>query len=701
MRQRVAALTALLAATLLVYSPYLRGRLVSGNVERDALSYLVVVADALEQSRHGIFPVYVGQSEVRFNGGLYPQAQAPLLTLEAGLLDALGGRRLAPLQVLNLLVLVNALAGAAGAYATLRRVAPRNAWAAAAGAFAYVACPGVLGALMRLDMLASFLTLPFLPWVWHAVGRALEGREVRGGGLLGLSLALAWAAHPPIALWAGTVAGIALAAGIAWLRRGLRAALVGALTFFLAAAWPLATAFVLARGTAGDVGLERARLTLPHDYVVTALEALRADVPGALLPVGWVRGGPNGWPIAEDEAPFLPQRWRDGALIPYLQLGYPLWLALAAGAAIAWTRRDRSLGALVLAAGALVPFLFPVPGLSYGLWRLLPGPFNITREWPMQRFYFVLPSLAAAVGLRAWVGLCDGADGRRRRVARACAAALLVWGAWEAAKFTRAAHARDLSPLSFDDPHSLPLRRRDLQMGQRRYAAWHPDASLHARVLDESGAPMLDNLDVVRSACAAGGAPATLPEDPTVGVVRLTSGRRTAACVRAAEKGEVVEARASRFLRRYVLLGGEESILPILTAAGGEREVFLRYLPDGRARVPLEGSMLRIATYDPAALPIRNEGWLPYRARVTVGRAGLRLETPRLSAPGYEARVNGRDVPVGASADRLVTVPLESGENRVELSFVAPPLVRWALPVSALAWLAVVAALVARRGHAE
>lgn len=173
--RRLAPWVALGAATLALFAPYLDARLVSGNGDRDALAYLAVVVDAIEQARHGYWPAYVGQSALRPNGGLYPQAQAPGLSLAAVLLDALTGRVLPATVLLNLLVVLAALAGAGSMYAVLRALARGPGWAAAGLAFGYVACPGVLGVLLRLDMVTSFLVLPALPWLWLGLVRALRG----------------------------------------------------------------------------------------------------------------------------------------------------------------------------------------------------------------------------------------------------------------------------------------------------------------------------------------------------------------------------------------------------------------------------------------------------------------------------------------------------------------------------------------------
>src|SRR6266545_4953597 len=190
---------ALCAAVLLLYSPYLTGGLCSGNDARDGYAYQVVVADALAQCRAGVFPVYVGQSAWRYNGGTYPQTRAPLMTTAACALDYVTTGRFPAAGVLNALVVLAALLAAAGMYRTLLVVGRGQAVA------------------------AGLLALAFLPWVWLALWRVWEGGGWRASLWLGSSFALLLMAHPPIALWTGFAAAAVSVAALVSLRRGARA----------------------------------------------------------------------------------------------------------------------------------------------------------------------------------------------------------------------------------------------------------------------------------------------------------------------------------------------------------------------------------------------------------------------------------------------------------------------------------------------
>ncbi len=708
---RLAPWALLGAATLGLYAPYLGSRFVSGNGDRDALAYLVVLADAVEQARQGYFPVYVGQSALRPNGGLYPQAQAPGFTLLAAALDALTAHALPATALLNLLLVLTALAGAGSMLACLRALRAGSAWAAAALAFGYVACPGVLGLLVRLDMVTSFLALPWLPWLWLGLVKALQGETVRGGLLAGLSLAALWTVHAPVALWATTAAGLAGLVGAALARRGLRAALLAGLVFAACGAWTFATVFTLTGGRAGNVGLDASATGLAPQFVERVLTVQRGDAAGALLPVGWVRGHPfNGWPEASAEVASLPVAWRADATLPYLQLGYLSWaalgLALAAAARAGRRRRAPALVALVAGAALLVLFLFPIPGLTRTLWSLLPGVYDITKWWPMQRLYLVLASLAAPAGWLAWSGTCGAATKPLGRWPALALGLLVAWSAHEAWKFETFALSRRSEAPWLARAENLPLRVKDLQMSAPEPLPEYPDPDLHLRRVDVGGSVLADNLARVAEDCLVRGEELR-PAAGTPASVRLAlaPGERRALCLAGPAPGGTALLQVSGAeLYRHLRLtpsstGAAQRLLPLFSTAVFRAPLVVTVATPARQALAIEG--LRWLRYDPAELPIRVESWLPFRARLDAPEAGTFLQTPRQLVPGYLARVNGRAVaPVALRPGGPLALPLERGQNLVELEYRGPDRLRAAFALSALCWLVSLAALWRARGPA-
>lgn len=661
---RAGPLALLLLLTLWVYRPYVGARLVSGNDDSDAFTYHAVVADALAQSHAGVFPPYVGQSAYRWNGGTYPQAQAPGLSLLAVALDVATLGRLSSVSVLNAAVLLCALGGALGMYLALRRFDGGRAWLSAALALLYVTCPGVLGVLVRLDMYSTFLALPLLPLVWGALLGLLRSGAQRQALALGLSLAALWSCHPPVALWATSVAALGalvFAPVRAWPVRPLLFAIA---LFAVAEAWHLTTLFSL--------GAERAN-TVPMRTMTQAIARnLRADLPGALLPVGWSRGGPvNGWPVPGDEATSLPPSWRVRAGTPYLQLGYALWAALLLGL-VAWLRRgERRAAAPVAGALLLLALLFPWPPGELA-WAHLPELYGITRIWPMQRFYVLLAALAPFCAVPVLASL-------RPRLLLAVLLPALLWSLAEAEKFSA------LGLRSRRDPgarlaENSPLKRKDLQMGARRPWPEHSDPALHLRLVGDDGALLLDNLAALRAQADASGWTTSEPQARDSELARLTlePGARQVAFFRASSSVKLA-ASGPGYWRQAL---ADE--LPLWTSRPQQPLALRVLLPPGSPPLSIEWSLV---PYAPERLPLGLVGLVPLQVRLGSAGAAATLETPRLYLPGYRASADAVAAPVRPSAAGYATVALPAGARDVRLEYVGTPAMRAAFWLSALAWL--------------
>ena len=631
-----------------------------------------MVADAQEQRRQGVFPVYVGQSAFRWNGGSYPQAQAPGLSLLAVALDLLTLGRLGSAAVLNAVVLLCALAGALAMYLALRPLDEGQRWLSALGALLYVTCPGVLGVLMRLDMYTTLLALPLLPLLWRSLLAVLAGGPPREALALGLCLAALWSCHPPVALWATSAAALCALVfgplrGLPWARLGLA---LGVL--LLADAWHLTTVFSLGAQQASNVGLGR----LPAAWVETILGNLRADLPGAFLPVGWTLGGPvNGWPSAGDEAAFLPESWRLRAGTPYLQLGYALWATLLLGVGAAAWGRDRS--RLAPAAGALLllVFLFPWPFVGAFAWSHLPAPYSITRLWPMQRFYILLASLAPFCGLPALA--------RWRSAAKPVALSLAaLWGLCEADKLASLAVRWRCEP-AVTLLENTPLKRKDLQMGAPRTLPEFGDPALLLRLVssDDPRSELSSNLAALAPQGPAAAWRTAQPRgaELTLATLTLTPGQRQAVSFRASP-GVGLIAAGKGYWRRAL-----EGPLPLWTSLPQPQVVDLRLrLPPGLPAAPID---LSVAPYRPEALPLALLSHVPLRVRLYTAAQGAALLTPRLFLPGYRASADGRALAVRASTDGYALVPLPDGAREVTLEYVGTPAMRAAFWLSALCWL--------------
>lgn len=683
---RALVLLALLAAVLLVYAPYLTLGLRSSNASHDGYAYHVIVADALVQCRAGVFPVYVGQSAWRYNGGTYPQIQAPLLTTAACVLDGITARTLPAAGVLNALLVLAALGAAAGMYRTLLELSGGETWAASFLALAFVLCPGVLGLVLRLDMVMSLLALPFLPWVWLALWRIWNGEGWRASLLLGASLALVLMGHPPIALWTAVALVVAGIAGLASTRRGWITLPLGAVFALLAAAWPLALAFVLGGNRAAQVGVaDDLWRSIDPQVAGQIAETVGSELPGALLPVGWLQG-----PYGNDMpayGPGLPSAWASHAWTPYLQLGYALWVALFFS--VWWLRRarDRRLASLLVGVACVCLFLFPLPFVTALLWKSLPSFFDITRAWPAQRLYPILASLAAGAGAVAWGGWCRTASGQTRRRMAVFGVAMGLWPMLEGLKFTSFALHRPVD-LTVSRVENSALRFADLQMSAPRRMPLYGDPILQQRVLRRNGVLQYDNATAVATRCAQA-EPIPVRTAELVALV-VEPGRRLAVCVRS-DTQVVLKAVGPDFLRIGGADAGRLGVLPLWTSGTASQQVSLELQdPQSGARLSWPNAALRTVAYSPDELPVRVRSVFPYRVDLDVPRPGLRLETSRLCVPGYAARVNAHEVGVGCSDDGYVTLPLALGLNEVALDYIPPHAVRASFWVSLITLVATV-----------
>ena len=110
----------------------------------------------LPRSEDGPVPVWVGQSIFQFNGAMCPVRVAPAFQYLGMLLDVVTFRSLGIFALQNLLLVLIGLCGIWAAYLGLRALLPGREWFAAGLAALFVSCPGVLGPLVRLDLVMSW-----------------------------------------------------------------------------------------------------------------------------------------------------------------------------------------------------------------------------------------------------------------------------------------------------------------------------------------------------------------------------------------------------------------------------------------------------------------------------------------------------------------------------------------------------------------
>jgi len=673
----------LLVATLWLAHPYFAPRLIGTG---DALWYHHSLADAVTQFRAGVFPVFVGQSDYSFNGSVYPIRAAPYYQYLAGLLDLITGRRLGFFALEHLTAIASFLAGAFTAYGALVWIAPGRRWAALALALLYVTCPGVAGIFYAQDLYMSGMALPWVPLAFAAIVRAFDDDSLGPRAVLAASLAALWWAHSPIALWATIFAALA---GIMLLilrrqgrtglvRLGIAAAIFGAL-----AAYPVVSVFLLR--TPGET-------IVPYVMDREALlKVVRESYPSSLLPM-------------DLRAPILT----------YMQLGYGLWAVLLASAA-AWLFRPRlwAVALLLVAAGALLVLLFPVPWITRALWLSFPETLvGMTLYWPMQRFYILIAAAAIVCAQR----LLGESEPRGAFWKAAVPVGLLVatlWSVGEASKFIRLAGLqRDTAADSrrWSRLENVAVQRHTYGLFARRPAYFTHgvvEPRMESRLLDPAtGRVVASDYDQARSQAPQGEFRGKIDANPGIldlePALTLISGEQylltfdfsrpdTTGLLRIIGPDLYREYNLPRSgeSRSFGSEPGSEKSITLWTTVPGSETVSLSFIPSAANAGPgdyIPFARYRLQRIDEQALPVRVSSLMPYRASVRSPVAAL-LETPRMFVPGYAATVNGSAVAVSKSAEGLVAFPVPRGESRVELRFAGPLPLHLAFWLSAAGWL--------------
>lgn len=672
----------LLGVALALCAGYFSPRLVGTG---DALWYHNELADAVTQFRAGVFPVFVGQSDYAFNGAVYPIRAAPYFQYLAGALDLVTGHRLGFFALQHLTVFVSVISGALSAYLSLVWIAPRRRWHAFAFAAMYVACPGVIGLFYSQDLYMSGMTIPWVPVAMAAAIRTFDDGRLAPRAVLAASLSLLWWAHSPIALWATLIASMTQVvrhAHIGYDRPDAIRSVCAAGIFCILAAYPVASVFLLRSPGEPIVPYLMDRSLLLH--------WVKASFPASLLPID---------PALEG--------------LFHLQLGFGLWACfLAAVAAWALGRRQASVGTMLAAVVFMLVLVFPVPGITKGLWLSFPETVvGMTLYWPMQRFYVLIAGCVVVAAQRTLADL-----DLRRSAMSACGVVLalaVLWSAAEARKIVSIALSQsgsvaDSALLTL--PENVAIQQHTYGLFPKMPSYFSDgvvDARLESHLLDRhSGVVITSDYD---SALRPGSMrPFTETVDANPGILDLGPPIRvepdrlyflTFAFSRAHTIG-ILQMRGPNFRREYSLpesgeagsFGSDppsERSIALWTSLASPQEINLRFIPGGAGDRPATYGPFadfKMAAIDTAKLPIEVTGLIPYAATVR-SPADAMLETPRMYVPGYAATVNGKEVPATRSREGLVQIPVPSGLSRVVLRYPGPPALSAAFWISLAGWI--------------
>lgn len=666
----------LLAGAWLLH-PFASSRLIGTG---DALWYANMLGDFVTQRRAGVFPVFIGQTDLAFNGAVYPLRVAPLYQHLAGTVDLVTGQRFGFYTLQHACVLICGFAGLFATYFSLAAMNPGGRWPACLLAILFLSCPGVLGTIYTQDLYMTWMTLPFLSLAVCGVVRSYEKDDLLAQGLIAGSLAALWLAHAPVALWMTFIVAASQVLRLGWFHRrreSWRFALIGAAVFALLAHYPFVSV--------ASLDVPGAPPAVPSGLAESEriMDAIRGVFPAVLRPVSENARG-----------------------LGDLQLGYAWWAALIFGAIVAW-RRGTSWPLRLLVAGCLglLLLLTPVPGLTEWLWAHLPGQVvRITYYWPMHRFYLLLAVLLAAVVQLGWRHL----EPRWQRLLMIGLILGCGWSLWESRQFIRAGRERTASLEA-----TLRSQRPENRLLMNHAYGLFPElpAYFSNGVMDHRAESRLLDLNTLAPL-----APANAPEptarfsgviDANPGVVvlrptlRLEPDKRYE--LRFAFDGRdyagILQFAGPTFFRQYILpqsgkalaFGSQPGNSPSLwlwTTASTTEEVTVRFIPTGpgaRAGDYLDFAGFTLREANEAAIAVQTKSLLPYRAAVRAPAAAW-LETPRMFIDGYTATVNGQPREVRRSPRGLVMMPVDPDAHEVALTYPGPWLLRLSYFATWVAW---------------
>ncbi|HKB91201.1 MAG TPA: hypothetical protein VKC60_11850, partial [Opitutaceae bacterium] len=669
----------LLSIAVYALYPYVNMNFVGSG---DARDYVLHVQDFVTQLRAGIWPIFVGQSDYAFTGGIHTLRTAPGYVHVAGILDLATLHRLPLLAVQKLTLMASATGAVFAMYVAVTRImGARRAWLAVMLSAIYILSPGALTPIYVSDMYATFMVLPWLPLLFLGLIELAEGVNT-GTWFWGAATGGLWWTHAPTATWAMLLsAAVLLLSGrprnLADIRHLVMGLLVaGALSVYV---------FVS----------------------VKTLELVEAFGPSVAIKDFIIK---TGMAYRELLGPALVANGGD------IKLGWQLGLAVIACwfcTSVACLRVPVA-RALFLCGIWLVLLLGVWSMASKLLWTLIPNfVVGATGNWPQQRLVGLLCAggvIGAALSLRTFVD-----SGKRSFIAASLFfIAAVGWSAWEVQKF----HLRAKAISVPADTTAGMLSAETVTIGRSSYeilsclpdyfSHGRIDPALEFRLVDlKSGLAYADGATQGKLTSALGKSQDLIINGPGL---ELTSHvmlpARGALLLRFDFLGEqpegVLQIKGRRFCLEYSLplsgkprsFGSGPLARPVLLVRNPESEddpLLFIFWPKNSAKF-IEGHIFARLQADAWPIehsPVRIRGLLPASIDVDASESGW-LESPKLWIPGYEARVDHEPVKVVKSREGLVAVPVPQGTHSVEIYYRGPISLRLAYLFSITAWIAVI-----------
>ena len=621
------------------------------NGAGDAVWYAMNVADMIRQVRAGIFPVFSGQSIYQYNGSIYPLRIAPGFQNLCALADTLTLETLKPYGLMSFVLVTWGMLAGLTAYVSFSTLLPARRTTAAAAAFLFLACPGVLGIAYVSDLFMSWTTVPFVPIVLAATVLSFRSHSRTLFILLGAALGALWWGHTPIALWTTLIASGAQIVRLCRLRLNRPTLAVlpwGAAAFLLVAAFPIGAALLYKPEAAANVsGFQRADGGTIAFFVHEAF-------PGVLRPVAVGR-----WDLAS------------------LQLGYSLWAGLLATVCCIRRTWSRAQWLLLAAAVLFILLLTPIPRFNLALWNAVPALIrDTTGNWVMNRLYLILAGLVVTLAVATWSSVAASIGRWARRGAATAVTLACGWSLWQAHHFI--ALVDDIRPLQ--QITHLELRPENVEITRFAYLVFPQapnyrtdyvaDPELEQRFFSDDGKLLWSNIGTIL-AHAASGDPLTKstelgtfkanPSTDTVWElptrVRLLPRHRYLlhfTFPAGMESHSLIEIHGTTSFRQYALpnSGGSQSFgstpeaehsFSLWSSAPDGDSVAVQFYRQEATPAQVAAISVQLIDFDPVILPARVSNWIPFTVTVKSPVPGW-LETPRSFQRYWTSDTGSQDV---------------------------------------------------------
>ena len=689
----------LTALVIYSYSTFISGVNIGAA---DAHWYQLILHDALIQLDHGIFPVYVGQSQFNFFGS--SEMRSPYYLLLGQLLHILTFKQLNALYIQHLTVLISAFGAAFITYFLLTQLVPNKRWSCILLAFLYISCPGVIGLIYKCDMYHIFMLVPFIPLAIYGLTRTHLKNDYLGYIITAMALSLALMSHAPVAIWTIGICFFFYGLRIIFLRKGFLALIVVPCLIAILNFWQ----FVSLQ----SLGLRNYLSELPNPgYADWIMKILHDEIPGVFLPLGWESST---------------------SITPFLQYGYSYWLIIFIGILAALRPSSNFLiRALIGCALLLLVLLYPIPLLTRSLWLLTPNGLHTLTIWPMQRFYIILAALASFLAILLIQKISQNKSTLIKRLLSFTLLLIFSWNLYQTFYFvTYGMNVAKTTNNFWLSPENMYFITNGLLPVHNDISIGHFDPTLKNSLLNgqQQPIPEFDNEQYVIDQCAKH---LTTPSqqiiekthqkfpvrlDPSASQLILKlqtpSEHHLLLCLKTdlRDSGiniEVIKPNMNTALNTSVgagLINGFNSriiSIPIFHSEMEELTVNASASPNNGGKLKNENVTIKsygLISYHPEKLPIRIDSFTPYKAQVETKTDNTYLRIFKEYFPGYKAFVDDKEVSVLASKDhQMVMIPIKNrGFHHIKLVYSGLPEMKISFYVSALAWFVIFMLFVVR-----